>query len=337
MKNLATLSFFILFSVSAYAQKIHNSAEILKILADSKLSYSINVLEKQIECEDYSNKLNLNQYYRVKNESSLLTKELQPNDKSKLLFEKAEGFFTSKNYDSALTYYQLSLRADTTFYKAMTYIGQMYEVRGELTNAIEWFKKAISRNYIDYMAHWFLADAYLAMNDVKNATDEIVIAQILNRNNPRIKESLKRIFEKGNRQTEDWCFNPQYKLEKVSDTKINVTANMPWLGFAMAKAVWNYEPGYKKSMGVEEGVYSTIEDKECIVSLIPIIENDKEKSKLPPELKILKDVILNKHTDDYILYEIVLPKDPFIAYQLSEEQILKIREYILNHRNPVLK
>jgi len=37
--------------------------------------------------------------------------------------------------------------------------------------------------------------------------------------------------------------------------------------------------------------------------------------------------------DEYILYEIILPKNPSFAFQLSEKMISGIKDYVLNVRN----
>jgi len=333
MKKILLPVCFFLAVTPLFSQKIHKPAEIFKIMEDSKLSYGVDIQHEDKECEDFSNRLITKLHYRVKSDSLYVTKEIIPNEKAALLFQKAESFFETENHDSALVYYQLSLNADTTLYRAMTYIGQIYDNKHDKQNAIKWYKKAIEHNYIDYMPHWFLADAYFSVNDIKNAVDEIVIAQILNRNNPRIKESLKRILEKDNRTTEDWCFNPQFSVKKVSDTKIKVSSNKIWFGFAMAKAVWEFEPGYKESKGMTNGQHSLHEEKECMATLLPIL--DKYKDELPPELKILGDVIMNKYVDFYILYEIILPKNPDIVYQLPEDQIIIMKNYILKYRQPV--
>jgi len=333
MKKIYLLFVFLTVITCGFSQQIHSPAEIVKIMSDSKLSYEITILDKTIECTDFSEKLNYHDCYRVSTDSGLFTYNITVNDKAKPLFDKAENFFQSNNYDSALVYYKLSLTADSSLYNVMTYIGQIYEHNRDYENAIKWYKEVISKNYIDYMAHWFLADSYLTINDLKNATDEIVIAQILNRNNPRIKNAMVNIFEKAKRSTEDWCFNPQMKLDKISDNKISVAINEKWTGYAIAKAIWAFEPGYKESMGVAQGHYSTIEDRECLISLLAGIENAKIKIKKDPQLKILKEAAENNHLNDYILYEIVLPQTPFVAFQLPEQTILDIKDYILNYRN----
>jgi tetratricopeptide (TPR) repeat protein len=326
------LIFFLLHSlVYGFSQKMHSTAEILKIMADSKISYEIKILDKAIECKDYSDKLNYHDCYRVSSDSGIYTYRINANANAKPLFDKAEALFQA-NPDSALVYYKLALKADSMLYNVMTYIGQIYGSKGDYEDAISWYKEAINKNYIDYMAHWFLADSYLAINNLKDAIDEITISQILNRNNPRIKKSMINIFEKAKRNKEDWCFNPQVELNKLSDNKISVAFNDKWTGYAMAKALWTFEPGYRESMGVSQGQYSTIEDKECLISLLIGLENAKINIKKDLQLSMLKEAAENKHLDEYILYEIVLPQTPFVAFQLPEQTILDIKDYILNIR-----
>ena len=48
--------------------------------------------------------------------------------------------------------------------------------------------------------------------------------------------------------------------------------------------------------------------------------------------RTLKEAFHNKQIDEYVMYEIVLPKNPFIAYQLPKETILNISDYLINIR-----
>lgn len=333
MKKISLLFILLSFSISGFSQKLHSPAEILKVLIDSKLSYEIKTLDKQIEPKDYSDKLNYHDSYRISNDSGLFTYKFNPNKTAQPLFEKAELFFQTNNSDSALVYYKLSVKADSSLSNVMTYIGQVYGSKGDFDNAIKWYKMAISKNYIDYMAHWFLADTYFAKKDVENALDEIVIAQILNRNNPRLKKSADIIFKKAKLTTDDWYFNPQIEISKLENDKISIAYGKNWTGYAIAKAVWIYEPGYRESMGVAKGQYSTIEDKECLISLLVALENGKANIKKETQLKVLKKAAENKSLQEYILYEIVLPQTPFVAYQLPNQTILEIKDYIIKVRN----
>lgn len=334
MRKLNLLFMFLLISTFGYSQKLHSPEEILKLVSNSKLSYNVNAINMPIVSKDFSNRLNINNVYRVSTEAGLSILPYSMNEKAKSPFERAENHLKASNFKGALVWYRFTLMNDSSLFYVMTYVGQMYEKENDLDNAILWYKKAISKNYIDYMAHWFLADAYMVKNDIKNAVDEIVIARILNRNNPRIKASMVNIFDKDKRNTEDWNFTPQVNINKTVDNKINVSYNENWINYAMAKALWTYESGYKESMGVPKDKYYTLEDQECLMSMVWEMEFAKNKIiTKDTQLTILKKAFFNKRINEYIMYEIVLPQSPSVAYQLTEEGIFNIKDYILNVRN----
>ncbi len=339
MKKFNLFVLLLLISTKAFSQQLHTPAEIIKMMIDSKTSYEYSILDSVIKCSDYSNNLNEYYKYRIKNDSGLVTHIFSPNEQAAIYYAKAEKAFQSNDNDSALVYYMMTIKADSSLSNVMAYIGQIYYGRKDYDKAILWCKKAIDKNFIDFMAHWFLADAYFArhsVQDLKNAVDEVTIAQILNRNNPRIKKSMKDIFEVADRNTEDWCFNPQMKHHRISDSKVSVSSAKEWIVYAMAKALWEYEPGYRESMGVTKGKHSNLEDKECLLPLIMSIDKSKKENKKEYEdlqFKILLEATENKHIDEYIFYEILLPEHPSIVNQLPDEVILKIKDYILNIRH----
>lgn len=321
------ISFF-----STQAQDISSPADIIKIMEKSEVSYGIEELKKPIECKDQSGNVLTNDYYRVVNGKTFETKKYELKKEAEPSFAKAEKFFAENNPDSAKFYYEKTFAIDPGYYKVLTYIGQTYEQKGDSEKAIETYKKAIEKNYIDYMAHWFLATIYLAKGRVEEAASEITIAQILNRNNTRIQSDAKLIYAKAKINTTDWCFAPQCDISSAGNKKVTIAYETNWLGYAMAKAVWNYEPGYKKSKGVEENSYSSREERECLVNLYIGIKANKAKLNKHPELKTLDKAVDEKMLDEYMTYDVMLPKNPSIAFQLSEDVILGIKNYVLKVR-----
>src|SRR5690606_11239010 len=100
------------------------------------------------------------------------------------------------------------------------------------------------------------------------ASDEIVLASILNRNNPNIRKAKLRILPKAGYRAPQWCYEPQVLIMRKDDTHITMRAADNWLGYAIAKAVWKFEPGYRAANGgAPEGSYNLAEDKECLASL----------------------------------------------------------------------
>jgi tetratricopeptide (TPR) repeat protein len=246
---------------------------------------------------------------------------------------KAEDAFHDNKYEEARQWYLRSLTIDSTYYTVMTYIGQTYGIERNWDKAIEWYNKVISLNYIDYMAHWFLADAYQATGRPEEAKKEIITAHILNRNNPRIRTALISILKANHLKLDDWTFNPQYSVSKDANNKIQVKYGDGWLPFALTKAVWAFEPGYRESMGYEnENTFRELEEKEALIGML--LSDDPKTKNLPETIaleKATKDT-KNNLLQEYIFYEILLPEHPAVAFQLPDNFIEAISTYLLKVR-----
>lgn len=327
-------SFQLLIAQNSDETEMNGPAEIMKTLEESELTYNIEIFDEEIECEDRSNNVNLNDVYRVENDTSINVypyDDLSPVAMENM--EKAEELFANGDIEEAILMYQKVLNTDPDFYTVWTYIGQMYGSLGELELAKKQYKKTINTNYIDYLAHWLLADIYLMQKHIDSAAREITIASVLNRNNPRLKKLQFEIYEKAKLDDEDWCFNPQILVEKVDTGNISVKFGKDWIMYALCKATWEFEPGYKESRGVAKGEYSTTEERECLVNLMVGLMNSKAKYKKDKSLKTLDEAIHNGMATEYILYEIFLPKHPNVAYNLPKETIGSIADYVLNLRH----
>lgn len=325
-KQLFSLIILGMMFSGGYAQNLNTPAEIIKVMEESSITYEIGILEKEILPPDRSNLLNYNNVYRILENENYVVHEYNVAGSTSSYTSKAEEYFQNKDYSNARKMYLQALAIDSTYYEIMTYLGQTYYIEGDYENAINWYEKVIKLNFVDYMAHWFLADALYLKGDTDKALDEITIAMILNRNNPRIKKSFDRIYESKKMKINNWVFNPQVEIGLVDENKVKISFAEDWLPYAMAKAVWNFEPGYKEKKGVAKESYSSLEEKEAIAGLY--LTMDKKKQKKLPEFKALSLAIDKKMLDEYIIYEIMLPDHPSIVYQLTEETILGIKEYV---------
>ena len=332
-KRFLISGLIVLTPLLCFAQQIHTPAGIFKIMQKSPVTYRMMTLDENIPVPDRSENLIDHNYYRTVEDGNLVTRTYIVIDSVKEYLTKAEALYQDNQIVEARDMYLKALNQDTTFYAVMTYIGQMYEIEQNWNEAIKWYKKTISKNYIDYMAHWFLADAYRMTGQIDKAVDEITIAKILNRNNPRLQNSLTDIYKLKKLHYSDFIFNPQIRIDSTGVNKVDVASGKGWLGYAMVKAVWKYEPGYKESMGVKSSNISTLEEKEAIVALMT--SGDKKTLKKSQELKAVKLAIDKGMIDDYILYEIFLPDHPFVACQLSEDLINNIKDYIIRVRSKV--
>jgi len=314
--------------IFAQENKLHTPADIMKIIEDSKLMYEIGVLEKPVAPPDRSKKVNLNNVYLLKTENGFEVRQFDPSMAARKLADQAEERFSIKGYTQARTFYKEALRVDSSYYTLYTYIGQTYEEEGLAMEAMEWYQKAIDKNPIDYMAHWFLADRYMEQKQSVKAMKHILRAHILNRNNPRIKASLEEICQANKWRYADWNFTPQIELLKKDEKSISVKSDALWMGYALVKSVWTYEPGFKASQGFKpEQPFIEQEEKEALISLHLLAEQEK-KSKPIPEVKALKLAVDKQLLNEYIFYEIWLPQYPQLAYQLPEELLESMGKYV---------
>ncbi|MCA0445064.1 MAG: tetratricopeptide repeat protein [Bacteroidetes bacterium] len=333
VKTIITSAFLLVLNMNlGFSQDLNDPATFLKIMEQSKLVYNLDLISEEIKCKDFSAKTVPHQIYRKSVDGKIETHTYTLSERGQFYFNKAENFFPTRLYDSTIYYYQKTLETDSSLSFVLTYIGQVYLEKDNTEEAIKFFKKAIEQNQIDYMAHWFLADAYFLSGNYKDAADEIVFAWILNRNNPRIKTALFRILEKAGYSALDFDFCPQVALERVDEGTINMKMTSSWMFYAMVKAVWAYEPGYRESKGVSAGSFSTTEEKEALLGLIAGIEKDKETINKYPLFKKVTEAVNGGRTIEFILFEILLPENPAAAGNLPDNILFEIRNYILQVR-----
>lgn len=313
------------------SQDINHPAQIIQIMEKSDVTYVLNVLGERIEEVDRSDNLNLNTHYRTKEKEGWVLTAYKIGEKGEKYLQDAEQLFKMNKVAEAREMYLKVLEEEPSFYKIMTYIGQTYDLEGNKSEAIDWYKKAIKNNDIDYMAYWFLADAYMSTGKKKKAVPMITKAMILNRNNPRIAKSFETIYKANKLKVPNWTFTPQMRIDSTSSKEVVIHFDEDWLGYALVKALWKYEPNYRESKGVKEGELSTTEEIEALLGFSSVL-GDKKKLKKQPAILALakamdKDLVLA-----YIYYEIYLPQYPHLVYNLTPEFIGSIEEYVINVR-----
>ena len=333
MRLLAVLIFCGINS-NLLGQELHSPAEMSDIMNKSTIEYKVVQLGQRIPYSDRNKTLNTNAVYisRINGKKKVQTYRLD--SKIKTLMIAAEKSIIKKQYKKALKKYTEAYNLDTTYYQALTFIGHMNMILRKYDLAEKYLRLAIKKNSIDYMAHWFLADIYNKTNRKRAALEEITLAQILNRNNLRIAASLRSIYSNNNLNSPTWFFHPQYQINKVTDKAIEIKTSIDWIPYAIAKALWTYEPGYREKMIKGQHAPRAFEEYECISGVI-LSEEDKtktEQQKSPPSIQAMLKAYNNDFLTEYILYEIMLPQNPAYAYFFSKKQLNKVKKYILKTR-----
>jgi tetratricopeptide (TPR) repeat protein len=314
--------------------EIHSPAQLLKIMEESSLTYNLGILEQPVPCTAYKEVIADNSARGAgeaggKDPGSYTLKE-----EEQALFNQGRAHFRNGAMGEARSVYFSLLKLRPDFAPAMTFLGQTYEAEHDYKNAIKCLEAAITLNYHDYLAHYFLADDYAATGDYKRAASEIILASILNRNNTNIRTAMARILPKAGFKTADWCFEPQVYIGRKADSSVDVQFGENWVGYAVAKAIWTFEPGYSAANGgAPEGRYNTAADKECLAVLAMSLINDEKKSwKKKPELNALMRSFDKKLFMEFLYYEVMLPKYPHAVYQLPAETLNSVRDYVMTVR-----
>lgn len=330
-----------------YSEDILSPEEIIKIMTDSKFRYNIETLNDSIEY-NFSNNLTTNHVYQDKSDKNIKLLFSELSDDEKVIFEKAENNFQHNMYYQARQYYKELISKNEKLYFINTYIGQSFEAEKKYDDAEDWYRLSINKNYIDYMAHWFLADILILKNQKKEALNEIILAHLLNRNNPRIIKSMKRIFSKNDYSFDEFVFNPQYKIDSISSTEYNIKfKNSTWMFYAMTKALRQYEPNYNGSkQKINLDVINL--EKEALLGLIILYkkriedknnaENDNKEdiedefNNLNIEAVKVTEAFDNNLLGEFILYEIILPNYPNIILTFDDKMIANLVDYFLKNK-----
>lgn len=299
--------------------EIYPLHDILKLMEQSELVYEIAVLNTPVFKRQDGRKIS-NQYFlnTTDNNVELMTYSVSPEAADTIL--KGENAFQSKQYDMAIKYYKQALELEPGYSQAYTLIGDAYYMLEDYRQSRANFEEAIKRNFIDYQAHWFLADLLWNLGEREQAVHEITIAHILNVNHPDIMNKLKIFRYEIQHPWKEWDFIPQYSMNKEHD-KVIIKTDPIWTGYALVKAFWKYEPRYAEyryGAGYKEQLFCTLEEREAIRALVA--NNDHFEN--------IEKIIADGFDAEMVFYEIGAPQTPEIMALLPKDMFNRIVEYV---------
>jgi tetratricopeptide (TPR) repeat protein len=226
----------------------------------------------------------------------------------------------------------------------LTRIGDTYFTQKNYKQALSWYQRAIAENYFDYQAHWYLADCYFNLTDIrdrngykKKALREIITALVLNRNHFWIRMDVDRICKDAYCSYDEFSFGPLCRITRTADT-VKVNAARDWLPYAMTKAVYLYEPAYRDTSSDDtdmrrrfpEMLNNSNAERNCLLNLIAAYYGKDQKRKsddkaIAAAYKAFKD----KNSLEYILYEIWLRRWPHIIYAYPQDKVEQVVDYVM--------
>jgi tetratricopeptide (TPR) repeat protein len=327
LKYLLWLPIFMPILITAGEKaKLHSPKEIIELMEKSELTYRIGTLkEGKLQPTEKPRQLSY-QLYLEKSETGLLVGEYELSPEAKQLFQKGQEFSASKDYEAALKQYQELNKLMPKYSVSLVLIGDMYYNLKKFDQAEEMFKKAIELNYISYNAHWFFADTEWELGNKETAMQEITIAHLLNVGHESLRKKMLSCRRVLNRDWKDWDYLPQYQLSQKGK-EVSVDTDIEWMGYAIAKAIWKYEPNYAEKMSGKEYVNQVVDFSEEKEALISALASNGDNGKNIRWTQI-KQIVSDGYVNEFILYEIVGRKAPLALVLLPREQFMRLVTYV---------
>lgn len=323
-----SLILFGTFSLSGiWAQEFHTPADLVRIMDKSRMRYVVEVTDEALVPvrEPRLNDVMIRSEVRDGERGIGRYAFAQGAD---TLFDAGERAFLEDDLYNARAYYLLALERMPDFAPAETFIGQTFMLQDLYKEAESWLEKAIDHNPSGYLARWFLADIHSKHGRHEEAVEQISTAYVLNRNNPRILEAMKRIYKAAGLKYQDFEFDPNYVVEKEGK-EVRIRFSEDWMMYAFCKALWQHEPGYQMEMGGGRGEFNMLEEKECILNLAMGHEATigRKKSK-NPAINALLRAMDHAMINEFIFLEVWLRKEPLIIYTQPPEAIASLVQYV---------
>jgi tetratricopeptide (TPR) repeat protein len=316
-------------SVTAQMQ-FHTPSEILELIANSKVHYKIwpyQPMDKSVP------------HRKVFHE--VLAKSPH-NSNTPLVLQEIQTEALKKEIAKALKYannaksdYEKALKILSSL--AVQYSGhsEIYDLCATLSlevkkpeSAVLYYKKALEMNPEDYLANWKLGAILADSGKTDLAFGYLFKAHLLNRNQSEIFSRLIHL-KKQPANKEVWAFEPEYNLKTNAQQEPEIYAEGIWLTYALYKAVWEYESGYKENMvKVNQADRLILEGLESLLGLSAAYAAlATEKNKRIEALEALNRAIENDMVQEFLFYEVILPEYPEMGVNLQPEFIKRLEIY----------
>lgn len=298
----------------------HTPVQILKIMNDSKILYTLDTLDSVIPDSAIKTPDMNNQLYLKNNNGMVQLAEYQLDDKARKIFQEAEKNFSAGQFNIALKKYKELYRVAPFYAYANTLAGDVFFNQQNYDSAAYYYKKAIVQNPVDYSAHWFLADTYWKQGKGLEAVQEITKAHLLNPGHKNLTKALYYYRNQVGQPWKEWYFTPQYKLS-AKDHKVFIHTRAGFIGYAMVKALWRYEPGYAQAMTGEkysENSINLMEESEAVNMLISGKEGWER----------IKKIVTDGFFEEFFYYEIVARRVPQALLLFPPNKIDRLVDYL---------
>jgi tetratricopeptide (TPR) repeat protein len=329
LRALIALLLLCVMALPLSAGKAYTYQENLLRMLDSRLSYVMHFEEDPaFKPPTPKTATYTPDFYQARVDGDLVPLKYELDKKAAQQLDRAEEFFGEGMYDMAADFYREVLKKHPENSTVLTYLGQALRNLDDIAGAKTCYQQAIEINFHNYMPHWFLANIHLLEGDLEHAVEEIAIAKVLNRNNPRLQEHFANIMQRTGRDGRDCYYDPQVIITRVDADTIKVRATMEWMPCGMVEALWEYEPDFHEEERANVDYFNFTRAAEVYGALASSYIKLDDKYKQDPMLGYLLRSVKD-HSPAFVAYEMLLPDTPMAVFGLSKEDILGMRDYLL--------
>jgi len=290
---------------------------LLKRVEQSHLIFQVSPFETGVSDEAASAVELGDRFFIEETRGTITLREYQLRPGVQRLFDEGEEYFKFKAYAEAITSWRAALQLDPSCHFLETMIGDAHFARGDYAQAKKSFQEAIAANRIDYQAHWFLADTCARLGERDAVVPSLLRAHLYNRYNPRVLARLKQTLAENRQRWLDWDFVPQYRLAEANG-KVEVRTQEEWVGYALAKALWKFEPDYPEPGAKEETALNARQEREAALMYLAQFKDETR----------LHGIVAAGFFNEFSLYETAIRKWPQTARLLPAEDVERLVGYL---------
>lgn len=323
---------------SSYANAYTHLGEITLIIHESgRYEVHITYFDREIE------KKKLLETYKQSNPDQYMTNEgdvkkieiYKPSEEVKTLTAKAEKFIADKKFDRAESLLKKAVEKEPNYSRLYCLKAQVETTKGKYDKALPLLNTALEKNPIDFTAYKLRGDCHLQNKENEKALNDYIMSVVTGRNYSEGWNALESLGGIMGFQLSREPFVPLYSIQALETGKHRIyyddTEKARWMPYSYCKGVWLYEPGYfTKRTGKEKYEYTFEEEDECIKNMIWAYGAFRRQGKFPedPLMERLNKIKSRMFLREFIIFEIMSPKNPEMLLNMEEKYLNDLKDYI---------